>query len=175
MRDFQHTSRELSSFPPLANRRSPTATGVLPTVDPGGCWRCCLFFDCLNFFLCRVIIRFFFTIGVHWIFVLMHCEARERFSLPTRSGMCAVQTASRSDVFFCGVGGKNKTHIWNICRMHMKNFTRNVRHIWILKETRSMKRISINWVDGSRSIRFHSHLLFQKILFVIRAGCWGEC
>lgn len=166
-------SWELSSFLPLASCRSPSETDLLPTVDPGGCWRCCCFFCCWVFFLfvsCYFCL-FFLTIGVHWIFfVLMHCEARESFSRPMRSGMCAIDGIVDWMVF-CMAGKKN-THIWNICRMHMKNFTGNAHHIWILtevKETRSMKRI-----NQLRSIRSYLPVILEKC-FVIRGQDVGEC
>lgn len=135
--DLQHTSREL--FLSLANCRFPVATAHC---RPRRLLKMLLFLF-LVFLVCVVLYIFFFTIGVHWIFVLMHCEARDRFSLPMRSGMCAVDGIAIG--WFFVWQGKKTTHIWNICRMHMKNFTRNVSEYWRRRKRLGWWRGSINW------------------------------
>lgn len=63
----------------------------------------------------------------------MHCEAKERFSWPVRSGTCAVTGIVYGQL----LNGRAKPHISNICRMHMKNLAVISQE----KGIRSMKRI----------------------------------
>lgn len=90
-----------------------------------------LFVSCCYFFLSEYTDIYFF--------VLMHCEAKERFSWPMRSGTCAVAGIVYGQLLY----DRAKPHIWNICRMHTKNFT----VISEEKGIRSMKRI--NQLDSS--------------------------
>lgn len=125
----------------------PSATGLLPIIDPGSFWR--RFFYCLLFCLFRVVITiiFFyrstlifkisFNFLIFFVFVLMHCEAKERFSWPMRSGTCAVAGIVYGQLLY----GRAKPHISNICRMHMKNFAVISQE----KGIRSMKRINQLW------------------------------
>lgn len=92
-----------------------------------------------------IIITFFFflQIGVHWIFFCLNALWNEGAVLSAYEVRDVCCRWHRDWMVFCMAG--KKIHIWNICRMHMKNFIRNARHIWILKEekeTRSMKRIN---------------------------------
>lgn len=75
----------------------------------------------------------------------MHCEAKEWFSWPMRSGIVYEQ------LFY----GRAKPHISNICRMHMKNFT----VISEEKGIRSMKRINQLWSRDENNSIF---ILYQK-------------
>lgn len=83
-------------------------------------------------YLFRVVI--FLSEYTDFFCVLMHCEAKERFSWPVRSGTCAVAGIMYGQLLY----DRAKRHISNICRMHMKNFT-------VISEEekgiRSMKRI----------------------------------
>lgn len=142
------------------------ATGLLPTVNPGGCWRCCCFFCCWWF--CFLSYFFFFTIGVHWIFVLMHCEARERFSRPMRSGVCAVAGIVNGWLLYSR-GGKN-AHIYEICvecRWKTSPEMHAISQYWRRRKRIGRWRGSINWGQELRTIRFYLPVVLEKC-FVIR-------
>lgn len=165
-------SWELSSFLPLASCRSPSETDLLPTVDPGGCWRCCCFFCCWVFFVCVVLfLSVFFNNRSTLNFFCLNALWSEGEFLSTYEVRDVCYRWHRwLDGFL--YGREKNTHIWNICRMHMKNFTGNAHHIWILtevKETRSMKRI-----NQLRSIRSYLPVILEKC-FVIRGQDVGEC
>lgn len=111
----------------------PMATSLLPLIHPGRFWRC-FFYSFL--FICFVLL-FFYRSTLIFFCVLMHCEAKERFSWPVRSGTCAVAGIVYGQLLY----DRAKRHISNICRMHMKNFT----VISEEKGIRSMKRIIQLW------------------------------
>jgi len=69
-----------------------------------------LFLFVVNFHVCVVLFFFYNRSTLNFFFVLMHCEARERFSLPMRSGMCAVDGIAIG-WFLYGREKKNFTHI----------------------------------------------------------------
>lgn len=76
----------------------------------------------------------------------MHCEAKERFSWPMRSGTCAVAGIVYGQLLY----GRAKPHISNICRMHMKNFAVISQE----KGIRSTKRINQLWSRGENNLIF---------------------
>lgn len=137
------------------------------------------------FFLCVVLFYFyfFFTIGVHWIFfVLMHCEARERFSRPMRSGMCAVDGIV-DWMAFCMAGNfkknykKIKPHIYEIyveCIWRTSPELHVISEYWRRRKRLGRWRGSINWGQELRSIRFHLTVVLGKCFVIRGVGCWGS-
>lgn len=141
-------SWELSSFLPLASCRSPSETDLLPTVDPGGCWRCCCFFCCWVVFVCVVL---FFSVffnnrsTLNFFFVLMHCEARESFSRPMRSGMYAIDGIVDWMVF-CMAGKKTRIYeIYVECIWRTSPEMHIISEYWWRWKRLGRWRGSINW------------------------------
>lgn len=124
---------------PLVSCSIHIATGLLPNIDPPGCWNAIVLFLIVLIVLCLLFFSFFFDRRtLNFCLNALWSEEAALSAYEVRDVCCSWSTGG-----FCRAG-KTQHLYHNIHRMHTKNFTRNVRHNWILKEEkgiRSMKRI----------------------------------